>query len=111
LSAGLFGTLIIYSQELERLVRENIRVQVYLKNGLTDTQRTQIEKKLEGSLPYISPSNGRKVRPSFISKEEAAKKFIAETGEDFIKFLGENPLHHAYMISISPAISHQGKHG
>lgn len=99
--SGLFGTLIIYSQELERLVRENIRVQVYLKNGLTDTQRTQIEKKLE-SLPYISPSSGEK-SVTFISKEEAAKKFIAETGEDFIKFLGENPLHHAYIISISPA--------
>lgn len=99
---GLFGLLIIYSQELEKLVRENIRMQVYLKNGLTETQRLQIEKKLE-SLPYINKSLNDEVPVSFISKEEAAKKFIAETGEDFTKFLGENPLHNAYLITIDPS--------
>ncbi|MDH4058044.1 MAG: permease-like cell division protein FtsX [Cyclobacteriaceae bacterium] len=94
---GLFGMLIIYSQELERLVRENIRVQVYLKNGLTETQQLQVEKSIE-ALPYIN----KKDSIQFISKEDAAEKFIAEAGEDFTKFLGENPLHDAYLISILP---------
>jgi cell division transport system permease protein len=98
---GLFGTLIIYSQELERLVRENIRVQVYLKNSLTETQRLQVEKKFE-SLPYVNKSLSNENPIRFISKDEAAKQFIAETGEDFTKFLGENPLHNAYLISIDP---------
>jgi len=98
---GLFGTLIIYSQELERLVRENIRVQVYLKNSLTETQRLQVEKKFE-SLPYVNKSLSNENPIRFISKEDAAKQFIAETGEDFTKFLGENPLHNAYLISIDP---------
>ena len=98
---GLFGLLIISSQELERLVRENIKLQVYLKNGLTDTQRTQVEKKLE-QLPYINKTLPEKP-VVFISKEEAAKKFIAETGEDFNQFLGENPLHDAYVLTIDPA--------
>src|SRR5688572_893345 len=91
---GLFGLVTIYSQELERLVRENIRVQVYLKNGLTETQRMQVEKKLE-SLPYVNQDIESEAPIQFISKNEAAKKFIAETGEDFTKFLGENPLHDA----------------
>ncbi len=99
---GLFGTLIIYSQELERVVRENIRVQVYLKNSLTETQRIQVEKKLE-SLPYVNKTLTNEAPIRFISKEDAAKQFIAETGEDFTKFLGENPLHNAYLISIDPA--------
>ncbi|MFN8334039.1 MAG: permease-like cell division protein FtsX [Cyclobacteriaceae bacterium] len=98
---GLFGLLIISSQELERVVRENIKLQVYLKNGLTDTQRTQVEKKLE-QLPYINQTVSEKP-VVFISKEEAAKKFIAETGEDFNQFLGENPLHDAYVLTIDPA--------
>jgi cell division transport system permease protein len=98
---GLFGTLIIYSQELERLVRENIRVQVYLKNSLTETQRLQVEKKFE-TLPYVNKSLAGEKPIRFISKDEAAKQFIAETGEDFTKFLGENPLHNAYLISIDP---------
>lgn len=98
---GLFGLLIIYSQELERVVRENIKVQVYLKTNLTETQRTQVEKKLE-ALPYVPKSLTTEKPVTFVSKEEAAKKFIAETGEDFIKFLGDNPLHDAYVVSIAP---------
>ncbi len=98
---GLFGLLIISSQELERVVRENVKLQVYLKNGLTDTQRTQVEKKLE-QLPYINKTVSESP-VAFISKEEAARKFIAETGEDFNKFLGENPLHDAYVLTIDPA--------
>ncbi len=97
---GLFGMLIIYAQQFEKVVRENIRVEVYLKNGLTQTQRLQVEKKLE-SLPYLSkPTVDAPLR--FISKEDAARKFIEETGEDFTKFLGDNPLHDAYLISINP---------
>src|SRR5690606_33914917 len=98
---GLFGLLIIYSQELERVVRENIKVQVYLKTNLTETQRTQVEKKLE-ALPYVPKTLTTEKPVVFVSKEEAAKKFIAETGEDFIKFLGDNPLHDAYVVSIAP---------
>jgi cell division transport system permease protein len=99
---GLFGLLIIYSQELERVVRENIKVQVYLKHDLTETQRTQVEKKLE-SLPYINKNLTSEKPVVFVSKEDAAKKFIAETGEDFIKFLGDNPLHDAYVLSVDPS--------
>ncbi len=94
---GLFGMLIIYSQELERLVRESIRVQIYLKNGLTETQRLQVEKNIE-ALPFIS----KKEAITYVPKSEAATKFIAETGEDFTKFLGENPLHDAYLVTINP---------
>ncbi|QOI98361.1 MAG: ABC transporter permease [Flammeovirgaceae bacterium] len=99
---GLFGLLIIYSSQLEKLVRENVRIQVYLKNGLTESQRTQIQRKLE-ALPYLT-KNATNTQPvTFMSKDEAARKFIAETGEDFTKFLGENPLHDAYLITIDPA--------
>jgi cell division transport system permease protein len=97
---GLFGIALIYSNQLEKLVRDNIRMEVYLNTNLTETQRDQIEKKLQ-ALPYISKQT---LGPAlqFMSKEEAAKKFIEETGEDFTKLLGENPLHDAYLVSIDP---------
>lgn len=97
---GLFGMLVIYSQELERQVRNNVRMQVYLKSNLTETQRLQIENTLL-SQDYVSKENGRGV--TYFSKEEAAKKFIAETGEDFKQFIGENPLRDAYLVSIDPS--------
>lgn len=95
---GLFGLLLIYSNQLEKQVRKNIRMQVYLKSNISETQRLQIKNKLL-ALEYVSKEEDR---VSFISKEEAAKKFIAETGEDFTSFLGENPLRDAYLIGIDP---------
>ena len=95
---GIFGLLIIYSQELEHQVRQNIRVQVYLRSNVTENQRLQIENKL-ASQDYISKEDGPGV--VFVSKEDAAKKFIEETGEDFVDFIGENPLRDAYLVSIA----------
>jgi cell division transport system permease protein len=95
---GIFGLLLIYSRELEQQVRQNIRVQVYLKSNVTENQRLQIENKL-ASQEYVSKENGPGV--VFVSKEDAAKKFIEETGEDFVDFIGENPLRDAYLISIA----------
>jgi len=95
---GIFGLLLIYSQELEQQVRQNIRVQVYLKSNVTETQRLQIESKLT-SQDYVSKEHGPGV--VFLSKEDAAKKFIEETGEDFVDFIGENPLRDAYLVSIA----------
>ena len=97
LVTGVFGILVMYSQELEDQIRQNIRMQVYLKSNLTETQRLQIENKLL-SQPYVAKEHSRGVE--YVSKDEAAKKFIAETGEDFVKFIGENPLRDAYLVSI-----------
>ena len=98
---GVFGLLLIYSKELERVVRENVKVQVYLKNHITEAQRMQIEKNL--SSRYFLAKNKAEKSVQFVSKEEAAKQFIQETGEDFQKFLGENPLRDAFLVSIDPA--------
>jgi cell division transport system permease protein len=97
LVSGLFGVLILFSKELGNLIREQVRVQVYLKNGLTDIQRQQIGKTIE-TMPFVNAGDGIR----FVSKDEAAEKFIAETGEDFKELLGDNPLHDAYLVSIDP---------
>lgn len=93
---GVFGALVIYSKELERVVRETVNIQVFLKNNVTSAQRLQLEKNLQ-SKPFVSEGQDAL---KFVSKEDAAKKFIEETGEDFKKFLGENPLRDAYLVRI-----------
>lgn len=98
---GVFGTLVIYSKELERTVRDNVKIQVYLKNQLTPEQTKKIEKDIQ-SKSFISKSDTKSII-QFVSKEEAAKQFIKETGEDFKKFLGENPLRNAYLVKIDQA--------
>jgi len=101
---GIFGSLVIYSRELERLVRENVKIQVYLKNQITENQRGQIEKSIE-SKPFVSKSENA---IQFVSRDQAAKEFIEETGEDFKKFLGENPLRDAYLVKIDENFHDRG---
>lgn len=97
---GLFGLLLSYSRQLETQVRQNIRMQVYLKSGMSETQRLEIKNKIL-SMDFVSKDGERAL--AFVSREEAKKKFIAETGEDFTDFLGENPLRDAFLVSIDPA--------
>lgn len=104
LVAGLLGMLIIYASQFEKIVRDQVRIQIYLKNGLTESQRLQLEKRIE-SLPYLNKA----IPIQFVSKEEAAKTFIEQTGEDFTRFLGENPLHDALLISILPEYHNKEK--
>lgn len=95
---GILGILLLYSGELEQQIRKDVRLQVYLKSTLTETQRLQIENKLL-SQDYVNKEPGS---VTFVSKEEAAKKVIQETGEDFEKLLGDNPLKEAFLVTISP---------
>ena len=57
---------------------------IYLKNSAKEIEITQLQKKI-----LLNPAT-KKV--NYISKEEAAKLFVNEIGEDFISFLGYNPL-------------------
>lgn len=98
---GMFGILVIYSDELARLVKENVKIQVYLKSQLEEKDIKAIEKQLAAS-DFIVKDSARNPL-LFVSKEEAAKQFIKDTGEDFQKFLGENPLRDAFLVAIDPA--------
>ena len=104
---GMFGILVIYSDELGRLVKENVKIQVYLKNQLEEKDIKSIEKQL-GQSDFVLKDPSKKPL-LFVSKEAAAKQFIQDTGEDFGKFLGENPLRDAYLVTINPAFHSKEK--
>lgn len=104
---GLFGVLLIYSQELGRLVKENVRIQVYLKSTVQQEERDALQKKLMAS-DFILKDSTRKTI-AFVSKEEAAKQFIEDTGEDFQKFMGSNPLRDAFLVNVDPAFHDKKK--
>lgn len=104
---GLFGVLLIYSQELGRLVKENVRIQVYLKSTVTEEEKAALEKKLKTS-EFILKDSTRKTL-TFVSRQEAARQFIQDTGEDFQKFLGENPLRDAFLVTVDPAFHDKKK--
>ena len=97
---GLFGLLLLYTTKLTSLIRESVEIQVYLQRNVAESERLKIEKALQSKEYTRSDESGPKV--AYISKEEAAKDFIESTGEDFTNFLGDNPLHDAFLVRINP---------
>jgi len=98
---GLFGLLILHSNQLKDSIRDNITVQIYLDKFIKENDKIRINKLLNQK-HYIARV-GDQAQIEFVSKEEAAKAFIESTGEDFIDFLGDNPLRDAFTIKIDPS--------
>lgn len=99
---GALGMLTIHSKKLTSLIKENVQIQVFLKRDVNTEQRIRIQKQLE-SFDFIAHDEEGNARIRFLSKEEGAKEFIAETGEDFVAFLGENPLRDEFTLNIDEA--------
>lgn len=96
---GLFGVILIQAKSLTSMIRENIEVQIFLDKNLEESEIAAIKENLENR-PFIlkkSDTLGLK----FISDDEAAATFIESTGEDFTKFLDDNPLRDSFVITIA----------
>ena len=81
---GVFGLFVLNYRSITSHFKEQIAMNVYLKNNAKEIEITQLQKKI-----LLNPAT-KKVK--YISKEEAAKSYVNEIGEDFISFLGYNPL-------------------
>jgi len=97
---GLFALLITTTSSLTKVIQQNVEMQVYLKSNLSEPQQLRVSKSLASKDYVLKEENIESIR--FISKKEAANKFIEETGEDFMQFLGDNPLKDAYIVKIDP---------
>ncbi|WP_209332196.1 cell division protein FtsX [Lunatimonas salinarum] len=95
---GLVGLILLQAKALTSLIRENIEIQVFLNKNLSESDIKKLENTIR-SKPYILEKDGEK-RFSYISKEEAARVFTSEIGEDFTQFLNENPLRDTFTFSV-----------
>jgi len=96
---GLFGVIVIQAKTLTSIIRENIEVQIFLHKNLSDNEIKNIGRTLEAKAYVLQKENGPGV--TFISQEKAAENFLESTGEDFTKFLSDNPLRDSYTIAIA----------
>lgn len=104
LSAALFligfcGMLVLQSKKLVSIIRENIEVRVFLERNITQSRSDSIRQILSEQKFLSSLEKGTNA-VSFVSKDEAAKQFIAESNEDFVAFLGENPLRDSFKVRV-----------
>ncbi len=104
---GFCGLLALQSKRLVTYIRENYEMRVFLDRDLDSTKAEPVYKKI-AARPYVLTAEG-KPQVSFISRDAAAREFIAETKEDFKTFLADNPLHDSYRIRLNEAYFEETK--
>lgn len=84
LMVGLLGLILVHANKLSRYVKENIVVNVYVDEAAHEADVFQLQKQLDAN-PMVKQTQ-------YVSKELAARNLQKDLGEDFVKFLGYNPL-------------------
>jgi cell division transport system permease protein len=102
---GLFGLILLLANNLSESIQSNVEMQVYLQKNVAENERRQIHKILAEKDYVLKVDQVPQI--DFISKEEAAQRFLEDTGEDIVSFLGNNPLRDAYALKISLAFQNR----
>ncbi|RLD39668.1 MAG: cell division protein FtsX [Bacteroidetes bacterium] len=84
LMVGLLGLIVLHAQKLSEYVRENIGFSIIMKENVREAGIVQLQKTLDASR-FVKSTE-------YITPEQAAEELQEELGEDFISFLGYNPL-------------------
>jgi cell division transport system permease protein len=89
---GILGFFIINSKKLSDDFKEQIVMTVFFKNEATDSTMTAFGQELKVA-KFVKTSD-------YVTKEQAAKQHTDIIGEDFMTFLGANPLQNSYDIHL-----------
>jgi cell division transport system permease protein len=97
LMLGLFGFLVLASRHMETYIKENRVINVFLHAQVSEAEVQEIRGKIEPQ-PYVKSI-------SYISKDQAATEFANELGQDFVSFLGFNPLMGSFQVKLKEDFS------
>jgi cell division transport system permease protein len=81
---GILGLVLINAKELSDYFRESLSFSVMLDDAAKEADIRMLQKDLDAKA-YVKSTE-------YVSKDKAAAKMKEELGEDFISFLGDNPL-------------------
>jgi cell division transport system permease protein len=81
---GVLGLVLINARELSDYLRESLSFSIMLDDEAKEPDIRMLQKDLDAK-PYVKATE-------YVSKDAAAVKMKKELGEDFISFLGDNPL-------------------
>lgn len=84
LMTGLLGLILVHAKNLSKYVKENIVLNVIVNDNVNEGDVLSLQKDLEKE-NYV-------LRTEYVSKELAAKNLKEDLGEDFVEYLGTNPL-------------------
>ena len=90
--------IIMNAKKLSDHVKESFRVQVFIKEDAKEADILKFQKLLEAE-DYVVETN-------YITKEEAVKIMEEEIGENFVEFLGFNPLQASLDLHLQADYAH-----
>ncbi len=89
---GLLGMLVLNTKKIADHFKEKIALTVYLKDTAKEVEITQLKQSL--TLAEYTKS------ATFVPKENAAEQLSADIGENFMEFLGYNPLQNSIDVYL-----------
>ena len=92
---GMLVFILLNARAISDHVKRNIGFAVIVKENTNEAEIKRVQKILD-TQPYVYASK-------YITKEQAAKSFKKEMGEDFERILGANPLLPSIEIKLNPA--------
>nr|WP_299338641.1 permease-like cell division protein FtsX [Allomuricauda sp.] len=89
---GVLGLLVLNTKKLSDHFKEQITISVFLKDNAKPIEIEQLQKSL-AMAEYTKSAE-------FISKEDAAEQYSEDIGENFVEFLGYNPLKNSMDVNL-----------
>jgi cell division transport system permease protein len=89
---GILGLLVLNTKKLADRSKEQITISIFLNENAKDVEVDQLKKTLAMS-EYTKSA-------TYVSKEAAAADHSAEIGEDFVDYLGYNPLKNSIDVQL-----------
>jgi len=89
---GLLGLLVLNSKRVADYFKEQISVTIFLKNDAKEVEVTQLKQSL-ALAEYVKSAD-------YVSKEQAAEEHSETIGENFIDYLGYNPLQNSIDVHL-----------
>lgn len=90
---GILGLLVLNTKKMADRSKEQITISVFLKESAKEVEVEQLQKTLAMS-DYTKSA-------TYVSKEEAAAQHSQEIGEDFVDYLGYNPLKNSIDVKLN----------
>lgn len=84
LMLGMLGLILVHAKNLSNYVKENIVLNIIVDEGAKEADVLAFQKELNAN-PSIKTTQ-------YVNKEMAARNLTTDLGEDFVNFLGYNPL-------------------
>ncbi|NRF40615.1 ABC transporter permease [Pedobacter foliorum] len=84
LMLGMLGLILVHAKNLSNYVKENIVLNIIVDEGAKETDVLAFQKELNAN-PAVKNTQ-------YVNKEMAARNLTNDLGEDFVNFLGYNPL-------------------